>query len=135
MEQQLIRHESLKLEPYKDSKGILTIGVGRNLEERGITEEEAMYLLRNDIKIAWRECLQHVPHFRKMSTTRQMAMVDMMFNLGLPRFLGFKKMLRALERQDYVWAAEEMLDSKWRHDVGKRAIRLARMMRHGRGEW
>ena len=47
----LIRHEGLKLKPYLCTAGKLTIGVGRNIQDRGITYQEAMMLLENDIRL------------------------------------------------------------------------------------
>ena len=126
----LIRHEDLRLKPYKDSVGKLTIGVGRNLDDKGITEAEAMLLLSNDIgdalsdakKFAW---------FSDLNSPRQDVVVDMMFNLGLTRFSGFKKMIAAIEHGNFPEAADQMLDSKWARQVGLRASELSQMMRTG----
>ena len=46
----LIRHEGLKLFPYQCPAGKTTIGVGRNLDDKGISEKEAMYMLNEDIQ-------------------------------------------------------------------------------------
>lgn len=127
----IIAHEGLKLKPYRCTAGKLTIGVGRNLEDVGITEEEALYLLKNDIN----RILKLLPVFIKcwdeLSERRKMALVDMCFNLGMKGLLSFKKMLAALEEEDYNRAADEMLDSKWASQVKTRAEELAAMMREG----
>ena len=131
LEQQLIQHEGLHLKPYHCPAGKLTIGVGRNLEANGISKHEAMTLLRNDITQT-RFRLEKVIHsFQSLSDRRRMALTDMCFNLGLPRFLKFKKMLSALKAKDFERAADEMLDSRWANQVGQRAMTLATMMREG----
>ena len=127
----LITHEGLRLKPYRDTRGKLTIGVGRNLDDVGITEEEALYLLKNDIKRVLDFLKERLPYWNGLTETRKMALVDMCFNLGPGGFLSFKRMLAALERGDYEQAAREMLDSRWARQVGRRAEELAEMMREG----
>jgi lysozyme len=125
------RHEGLRLKPYKCPAGRLTIGYGRNLEDVGITELEASFLLQQDL-LRTQQDLQHaLPEVLAMTENRYNALADMLFNLGLTRFLQFKKMLEALRMQDYEWAAREMLASTWAGQVGDRARELARMVREG----
>ena len=128
---QLIVHEGLRLKPYRCSAGKLTIGIGRNLEDRGITEVEARYLCLNDIGVVEVELTRNFPRWLELSERRQMALADMAFNLGWPRLSGFRRMLLAIEAGDYEAAAAEMLDSRWAQQVGRRAETLARMMREG----
>lgn len=128
---QLIQHEGLRLKPYQDIKGILTIGVGRNIEEVGITREEALYLLENDIGRVVREFDKALPWWRNLDEVRQRVLVDMGFNLGLSRLLGFKNMLAALQKNDFTEAAAEMESSKWFEQTKTRAERLTRMMEKG----
>ena len=131
LKKMLIRHEALRLKPYKDSVGKLTIGVGRNLDDRGITEAEAMLLLSNDIGSAMTDA-QSFAWFKALDSVRQDVVLDMLFNLGKQRFSGFRKMIIAIENTDYPRAADEMLDSKWARQVGLRASELSQMMREGR---
>lgn len=128
----LSRHEGIRRFPYKDSEGIWTIGVGRNLEDRGLSAEEIEFLLSNDIAIAHGECLNNVDGFRELNGPRQEVVVNMVFNLGWPRFRTFRLFRHFLYVQDYDRAAEEMLDSKWAEQVGRRARELAVVMRTGR---
>ena len=159
IEEQLIYHEGLKLTPYICPAGYWTVGVGRNLESKGLTEEEqqelfgnagytkseaiellkerpltkeeALFLLRNDIA----ECeadLNQFPWFKKLDKVRRNVLIDMRFNLGPGRFRQFKKMLDALAYADYNTAAAEMMDSRWYHQVGHRSKRLVEMMRTGK---
>jgi len=124
----LVRDEGLRLKPYKDSVGKLTIGVGRNLDDVGISEQEASILLDSDILSAENSLDNTLPWWRDLDEPRQRVIANMAFNLGIGRLLGFRKFLTALERGDYLLAGKEMLDSKWSRQVGNRATRLARIM-------
>jgi lysozyme len=137
----LIQHEGLRLKVYDDAtgqpigpgdtlKGHPTIGIGRCLDLNGITEEEALSLFEEDLKVSFEEA-EKLPFFHELDSVRQDIMVMMVFNLGLPRLLGFKKTLAYLKNKDYEAAAEEMLDSLWARQVGKRAHELSAMMRTG----
>lgn len=126
----LKEEEAVREKPYKDSEGILTIGVGRNLEDKGLRPKEIDYLLANDIEEVNSELKQN-PLYTSLDNIRQTVLADMCFNIGYPRLLGFKNMWKAIEQKDFIKAADEMLDSKWAKQVGKRAIRLSRMMRFG----
>lgn len=121
------RHEGLRLKPYKDTEGILTIGYGHNLEE-GIPKEVALMLFEHKMNQVYSECLMF-DWYRLLNHARQAVIENMLFNLGLTRFRGFKKMIKALEERDYDKAAIEMMDSKWSRQVGDRAVELAEMMR------
>jgi len=105
-----------------------TIGIGRNLEDKGITEKEALMLLENDIQ----ECLEDLKtifnKFDMLPESAQRVLVDMRFNLGHEGFRKFKNMIQAVKQQDFHSAAREMRDSLWYHQVGKRADHLTKMM-------
>ena len=147
------KHEGVVLEPYKDSLGISTIGIGRNLEDRGITdgelmhmnrdledvinngltEEEAYYLCINDIKNVEKELVAKKPIVLQLNEARQMCLVDMGFNMGVPRLMKFVNMWKAIDEANFEWAGEEMLDSRWAKQVKGRATHLSEVMRTG--EW
>lgn len=131
LKEQLIRDEGRRLKPYKDSLGILTIGVGRNLDDVGLSAAEVDFMLDNDIA-ARRQSLSRFDWFTGLDEARQGVVINMSF-MGIPRLLAFYKMIAALEVHDYERAAAEMLDSKWAGQVGARATRLAHQMRTG--EW
>lgn len=128
---QLMRHESVELKPYTDSVGKLTIGCGRNLTDKGISHDEAMFLLENDLNSTLADC-GTFPWFAGLDPVRQRVVADMAFNLGLPKLRRFRQTLAAVARGDYGAAAAGMLDSQWAKQVGQRATRLAEMMRSGR---
>ncbi len=125
----LKRDESLRLKPYKDTVGKLTIGYGRNLDDRGISGHEAVVLLENDFLDALTETTVQFPWSRDLPVPQRRALVNMCFNLGLTRLSGFVKMLAALRTGDGKLAATEALDSKWAGQVGDRAERIATLYR------
>ena len=127
---QLIEHEGKKYKPYRCTAGKLTIGVGRNLEDVGLSDDEIEYILKNDIKRTITE-LSKYSWYDDLSQTRQDALIDMHFNLGQTRFSKFRNMISALDNRDYQKVALEMLDSKWAQQVGQRAKTLSEMMRNG----
>tara|TARA_Y100000361_G_C11141382_1_gene335293 strand:- start:6 stop:434 length:429 start_codon:yes stop_codon:yes gene_type:complete len=130
----LILHEGLKLKPYKCTADKLTIGVGRNIEDIGITEEEAKLLLENDLNRILQE-VEHWSFLEKLNEPRQAVILDMVFNMGISRFNAntWVKTFAAIQDENFEEAANQMLDSKWANQVGQRAIRLSQMMR--KGEW
>ena len=128
--EQLKRHEGFRSKPYRDSIGKLTIGFGRNLDDVGIDGSEAEILLEADIDRALDAASRFI-WFRLLETARQSVVVNMIFNLGLQKFSGFKNMIRFIELKNYALAAKEMLNSKWASQVGDRAKELAQIMETG----
>lgn len=131
LENMLIRHEGLRLKPYRCTAGKLTIGIGRNLDDNGITEAEARMMLNYDIEVSRSKLLRY-KWFNKLNNPRQDAIINMVFNLGMPRFLGFKRTIGYLKLEDYENAAIEMMDSKWANQVGDRATELAAIILTGK---
>lgn len=128
----LIQDEGLRLKVYLCPAGKWTIGVGRNVQDLGISEQEALMLLQNDIVRVQNEALRVFPWYLDLDDVRRDAMLAMLFQMGLPRFLTFSKMIAALKRGNFDRARLEMLDSLWGRQVPERAERLAEMMRSGR---
>lgn len=130
--EELLRfHEGLRLKPYRCTAGKLTIGIGRNLDDVGITEDEAAFMMRNDIDRVKRELAQALPWWSSLDPVRSVVLVDLSFNLGLPRLLKFTKMLMHLRAGTWDAAANELLASRYATQVGERARRLATMLRSG----
>lgn len=128
----LVRDEGEVLHAYQDHLGFWTIGVGRLIDKRrggGVTHEEAMYLLRNDVAKVAAELDSKLPWWRSLSEPRQRVLLNMGFNLGVAGLLKFKNTLAAIERGDYEAAARGMLASLWARQIGARAQRLADLMR------
>lgn len=121
--------EGLRRKPYRDTVGKLTIGIGRNLDDVGISEDEAEYLLQQDINRTMADMDRLMPWWRGLDDTRKRVLINMGFNLGVPGLMKFKNTLAAVKEVRYADAAEGMLASKWAKQVGDRALRLAELMR------
>jgi len=113
-------HEGTKLYPYTDTVGKITIGTGHNLSDNGISEEISNLLLKDDIAIAQDALKGIFKNFNELPLNIQYALTDMMFNMGEPRFRGFKKMIAAIKAGDFKEAALQAKDSRWCKQVGKR---------------
>lgn len=130
--QMLRLHEGLRLKPYEDTTGHLTIGYGRNLDSNGISEEEAEYLFNNDVNRVDAELTQTFEWYNSLSVVRKAVIIDMTFNLGIRGLSRFKKTISYIESKEYEKASIEMLDSLWAKQVGRRAIKLSQMMKDNR---
>ena len=141
----LVRDEGLRLAAYRDTKGLLTIGIGRCLDTNPLTPEEcefvghdgrrlpiteaqAHYLCANDIKRVSLRLSRNLSWWSRQPEAIQRALANMAFNLGVPGLLSFRNTLGAMERGDYAAAAAGMRGSLWAHQVKDRAERLARMV-------
>lgn len=124
----LKKDEGLKLKPYHCTEGFLTIGYGRNLEHKGITQEEANHLLLNDI-ITVETQLQEYDFYTIQPDQVKEVLINMCFQLGLTGLLKFKKFIKALESKDYYLASLEMMDSRWAKQTPNRALRLSVQIR------
>jgi len=129
--EQLKRHEGLRLKPYKCTGDKLTIGYGRNLEAKGITEVEANFMLAEDVAFYSEELSNKLSYFDNLSEARQAVLINMAFNLGVNGLMKFKKTLSYVSNQYYDQAAVEMLNSRWAKQVGKRSIELSEQMKTG----
>jgi lysozyme len=142
LRQQLKKHEGVRQFVYDDASGNLineacfvrgkpTIGVGRNLADRGLADDEIDYLLDNDINDCIAEAQKKFRWFEALDPVRQAAVVELVFNLGLTRLSGFKKFLNFMNEHRYTQAAGELLDSLWAKQVKGRAITIAQMIQTG----
>lgn len=126
-------HEGKRLRPYNDGYGNLTIGWGRNLSSEGISDDEANYLLSNDIANATKAA-QSFACWSNVSgdDTRRDAFIELVFNLGAGKLVTFTDAIGCLLANDFDGAANALLDSKWAiQQVGQRAHTLAEMIRTG----
>ena len=127
----LRRHEGVKNTLYKCTSDKWTIGVGRNLEDVGLSEEEIDMLLQNDITRTEELLDEYMDWWSDLDYIRQDAMINFVFNVGIGTAMKFKKAMTALEEGDYDVAADEMMDSNWSKQVGHRAIEVTEMIRTG----
>ena len=131
LKQELTRDEGVRYKPYTCSEGRLTIGIGHNLDDRGLPPHIVDALYEWDIGQAVKDLDHHLPWWDTLGDVRGRALINMAFNLGITRLLSFKKMLEALKAGEYSEAGEHALDSKWATQVGSRAHRIAYMLRTG----
>ena len=130
----LILDEGSRNYPYQCTAGKLTIGVGRNLDDVGLSQDEIEYLLANDMKRIRIELLQDPdigPIYASLDEVRQMAIKNMCFNLGLFGLKKFKKMWKALAHKNYDEAAKQAIDSRWYRQVKSRGKRVVHIIRAG----
>lgn len=139
---QIAIDEDVRLKPYDDATGKdlkagdtiigkITIGIGRNLSDVGISEYEAMVLNTGDLRRTIRDLDNAFPWWRTMTDARQDALMNICFNIGLTRLRGFTKALTFLQAGRWDAAAAEFLDSKWAAQTGQRAQRIAKQIREG----
>lgn len=133
----LVRHEGIRLKAYLDccgkywrectcfKKGFITIGIGRNLDGKGITKEEAYVLLDNDLYSCIDDLNLNVSWWESLDDSRQEVLIEMCFQLGIYGLLGFKEFLSQLRKGDYKRASEEMINSKWAKQTAGRAKELS----------
>lgn len=126
----LIKHESYRELPYPDTRGFLTIGIGRNLSTRGVLPTEIDMMFDHDVDHFFNFLSERFDWFNKLNEARQCALVDMCF-MGTKAFLEFKKMIAALERQDFECAAQEIINSHYETEVHQRAHDIAEIIRTG----
>lgn len=131
MRAELSRDEGRRKMPYKDTVGKTSIGVGRNLSDRGIRDSEIDLMLDNDIAESETELDKVAPWWRHMNGVRQRVLLNMHFNMGWPTLATFKNTLGHMQAGRYAQAADGMLASRWAKQVGQRAVRLSGMMRTG----
>ena len=131
---QLKRHEGVKSHAYKCTANMITVGVGRNIDENGgigLSDDEINYLLENDIKRCKQELIA-LSWFTDLDSVRQDALVNLCFNLGLTRLMGFNNAMAAMAEGDYERAADKFYDSRWAKQVKSRADEVCEMVRTGR---
>jgi lysozyme len=126
----LIKHEGYRELPYHDTKGLITIGIGRNLSGRGILPTEIDMMFDHDVDYFFNFLAEKFPWFNHLNGARQCALVDMCF-MGTKTFIEFKEMIAALEKGDFESAANEIINSHYETEVHQRAYDLAEVIRTG----
>ena len=157
---ELKRDEGNKLKAYKDTLGLWSIGVGRNLDRRnsdgtqgitsketqvlkitrdscllkGITQAQCDRLLDNDIKAVMAELDHALPWWRSLDPVRQRVMLNLGF-MGVGNashgLLSFHNTLEAIRTHRWEDAAHGLETSQYARQVGARATRLANLLRLG----
>lgn len=111
---QIKEHEGLVLKPYKCTANKLTIGYGHNLEDNGLSKTACEFILHEDIDEAKKNLYAVFTRkfYETLSNNQKIALIDMMFNLGLSRFLTFKKFILAVKNKDFIKASAEIVNSR-----------------------
>lgn len=128
IEQMLERHEGYRSTPYLDSVGVQTIGIGHNLT-KPLSRNAILQILRDDLADATDDCLHAFPWFSELSEPRQRAMLNLCFNLGLPKLQKFPRFLAAMSLGEYETAANELQNSLWFKQVGNRGPEVVGLIR------
>lgn len=129
LKHQLRIDEGVRKFPYVDTVGKLSIGIGHNLADKGLPDPIIDALFEWDIDDAVSYARHLLPDFEHLSEVRKYVVCNMSFNLG-SKLAGFERFLRAVHEERWEDAADQMLDSLWAKQVGKRAQRLAEAMRN-----
>ena len=129
IQEMIINHEGYRRHPYLCTAGKSTIGIGRNLTDKGISREEAMYLLDNDIRECTADLLAIFPgQFDSFPENVKMVLLDMRFQMGPGGFRLFKNMIAAVKKQDWPGMVVQMWNSKWYRQTNNRALELIGMV-------
>jgi len=132
LKQQLETDELRSKKIYTDTVGKVSGGIGRNLTDRGFSDDEIDLIYANDVRMAEKDARSLVPGFDRLDDVRQEVLINCSFNLGYSRLSGFKKFLAAINSSDFDEAADELKDSKWYGQIGQRGVRLVNAMRSGK---
>lgn len=139
IKEDLVRHEGYVTEIYLCSENYPTFGIGHMVTENDmehtwpvgtpVTDERILQVFHDDCKVAIADAELLINNLSGHPDFVSRVLVNMAFNIGRPRLSKFKNMLAAIEAKDYNRAADEMIDSKWYHQVGRRSQELVEMMR------
>ena len=127
----LEEHEGYRRLIYKDTMGIWTAGIGRNMQTKGLSHDEAVYLLINDIN----ECdasLNHFVWYITLDDIRKCVLIELCFNLGLSGLLGFKQTLAYIANENWPGAVKSLCASKWATQISKERLdNICYRLEHG----
>lgn len=121
----LERQEGFRQFAYRDTVGKITVGIGRNLEDKGISKAEALYLLHNDINDCEQQLKDRFYWFEQIHEDARTILISLCFNMGLGGLLTFTKALEHFKNENYKMAADELMNSKWAKQVGTRSLEIA----------
>lgn len=131
LKQILIKHHGIRTHPYEDDSGVLSIGVGRNLDSKGLSLSEVDQLLTNDIQTSEAELSKSFDWFDRLNTPRRHALTTMHYTIGMKSLLKLRKTLSFMSQNLFLEASEEMLDTKWADQEGQIALDISTMIKTG----
>ena len=136
--QRIRGHEGIIMRVYSDSLGLKTLGIGHLLTDKDNFEEGVTYpmevinkLFEEDYNIAFNDAHdlledKDIPYDPMVES----VLIEMAFQLGLPRLKKFIKFIEGLQEEDYKKAADEMIDSRWAKQTPARAYELSTLIRN-----
>ena len=129
LREQLTRHEGYATKPYEDSVGKLTIGIGHNLADVGLSDDAIQLIFHEDIERAVADCQKMFPNWHDIPDVKQVILCNMMFNMGYTVLSRFKQFRDAISKKEWIRASQEMEDSRWFRQVKGRGVELRDLMR------
>lgn len=144
VKEDLIRHEGYVGEIYLCSEGYPTFGIGHMVTENDmehtwpvgtpVTDERILDVFYKDCEVAYSDACALVLNFAGQAQDAQRVLVNMAFNLGRNRLSKFKNMLKYVNEGNYLMAANEMVNSKWYSQVGRRSKELVDIMKEAKAD-
>ena len=136
---ELRRDEGVRYEPYNDTRGIPTVGVGHNLRTSPLpdvwsyplADAQVDQLLKSDLQVVYKGLTDNLPWWLFLDPVRQRVLANMCFNMGITKLLTFQNTLTFVKKGQFILAAQCMVSSVWATQVGERAVRLENMMKTG----
>ena len=129
MKKELEMDEGYKKAPYRDTVGKITIGVGRNLTDNGLSDSEIDFMLENDIENCYKQLQQKYPWFLSLPEPQQRVMINLCFNMGLNRLAQFGTFLGFMSRREFAQAAADLETTAWYEQVGERGPRMVERLK------
>lgn len=128
--EQLKHDEGYRNKLYKCTANKWTIGIGYNIEDRGLPDSIIMELAYMVVMECYKDLTDiFTPeYFNSLPEAKQVALINMMYNLGKPTFLQFKRTIKAIKEGRWKDVEKFALESKWAKQVGKRANRIAQIL-------
>lgn len=122
----LILDEGRRPKPYMDTAvpPRITIGIGRNLTDNGLSEAEINFLFDNDIQTAKSGLDARLPWWRDLPDFAQRVLINLTFNMGISKLTEFPRFLEAMQQQNWDVAKAELRSSRWYFQVGDRGPRM-----------
>jgi len=116
--------EGVRLKPYTDTRGNISIAIGRNLTGVGVSHAEAVTLCLTDIATAGAALDANWPWWRSLPQAQACVMLNLAFNMGAETLSQFVHFLAAMQAHDWAAAGAQLVSSDWYGEVGQRGPRM-----------
>jgi lysozyme len=130
----IANNEGTRYEPYEDTLGNWTVGVGHLIGKelppemnRRFSHQEVMALFDSDY-MHHRNAAERIPGFNRMDGLGQTALTDLTFNMGPSWINGWPNLANQLGEGDIPSASENLRNSRWYDQVGNRGPRVTNML-------